>query len=222
MTSFPARRSGATQTNAASDGLIWLCPSAPDMPTLFSSGSLENLGKGNYVANWGKDNYYSYKTLTLAGTFGIVSWGGEVADPPQMRFARGKGVRFTQIGDGTSNTLLLSEIYGFDHVQDGRGLWTWPAMGANVFSTKFPPNSPGTDVMYGCPPSAPAGIPPELVCVRNRSNENVWASARSRHLGGVNAAMSDGSVRFISNSINPATWQALGTRSGGEVIPNDY
>lgn len=44
-----------------------------------------------------------------------------------------------------------------------------------------------------------------------------WFLARSQHPGGVNVALGDGSVRFIPNSINLATWRALATRSGGEV-----
>jgi prepilin-type processing-associated H-X9-DG protein len=47
-------------------------------------------------------------------------------------------------------------------------------------------------------------------------------AARSYHPGGVNLAMADGSVRFISENVNFVTWQALGTRSGGEVINGDY
>lgn len=43
----------------------------------------------------------------------------------------------------------------------------------------------------------------------------------SRHTGGVNAALGDGSVRFIRDSIDLATWRALGTRNGGEVF-GDY
>jgi hypothetical protein len=33
--------------------------------------------------------------------------------------------------------------------------------------------------------------------------------------------MLDGSVRFIKNSITPASWWALGTKAGGEVISAD-
>ncbi len=44
-------------------------------------------------------------------------------------------------------------------------------------------------------------------------------SARSRHPGGVNASMMDGSVHFISDSINLSPWRALGTPDGDEVIP---
>ncbi|WP_435017930.1 DUF1559 domain-containing protein [Tundrisphaera sp. TA3] len=44
-------------------------------------------------------------------------------------------------------------------------------------------------------------------------------SARSYHPGGVNAAMADGSVRWASSGTSQAVWRAMGTRAGGEVIP---
>jgi len=46
------------------------------------------------------------------------------------------------------------------------------------------------------------------------------AAARSHHTGGVNAAMADGSVKFISQNINFVTWRQLGTRAGNEAIVN--
>jgi prepilin-type processing-associated H-X9-DG protein len=47
---------------------------------------------------------------------------------------------------------------------------------------------------------------------------NGFLAARSLHPGGVNAAMADGSIHFISNSIDLKTWHALGSVAGGEVI----
>ena len=41
---------------------------------------------------------------------------------------------------------------------------------------------------------------------------------RSQISGGVNTAFMDGSVRFITNAISQATWRALGTRNGSEVV----
>jgi prepilin-type processing-associated H-X9-DG protein len=46
-------------------------------------------------------------------------------------------------------------------------------------------------------------------------------SATSNHPGGVNVAMGDGSVKFIKDTIGQATWWALGSRAGGEVISAD-
>jgi prepilin-type processing-associated H-X9-DG protein len=43
-------------------------------------------------------------------------------------------------------------------------------------------------------------------------------AARSYHSGGVNICLADGSVRFVSNNIDFAVWQAIGTRSGSETV----
>jgi prepilin-type N-terminal cleavage/methylation domain-containing protein/prepilin-type processing-associated H-X9-DG protein len=47
-------------------------------------------------------------------------------------------------------------------------------------------------------------------------------TASSRHPGLVNIVFCDGSVRAIKNSIDPATWWALGTMAGGEIVSEDY
>jgi prepilin-type processing-associated H-X9-DG protein len=61
------------------------------------------------------------------------------------------------------------------------------------------------------------------------NNGNAWSdytqwysAARSKHIGGVNVGMADGSIRFVSNGISLATWRALGTISGGEVLGPDF
>jgi prepilin-type processing-associated H-X9-DG protein len=46
-------------------------------------------------------------------------------------------------------------------------------------------------------------------------------TSRSYHPGGVNTLFGDGSVHFVKNSINLATWRALGTIAGGEVVSSD-
>ena len=59
-----------------------------------------------------------------------------------------------------------------------------------------------------------AGLP----CLNVGTFAFSFAGARSQHPGGVNVLIGDGSVRFIKNTINGATWIALGSISGGEVI----
>jgi prepilin-type processing-associated H-X9-DG protein len=46
-------------------------------------------------------------------------------------------------------------------------------------------------------------------------------AARSRHSGGVNACLADGSVRFFRDSMAQAQWSALCTMAGGEVVNVD-
>ncbi len=50
------------------------------------------------------------------------------------------------------------------------------------------------------------------------SAEGAYAAARSNHRGGVNAAMADGSVRFVSESVDQEIWRASATRAGGEPV----
>jgi prepilin-type N-terminal cleavage/methylation domain-containing protein/prepilin-type processing-associated H-X9-DG protein len=46
-------------------------------------------------------------------------------------------------------------------------------------------------------------------------------TATSNHPGGVNVCLSDGSVRFVKDSISNVTWWALGTRNLGEILSSD-
>ena len=44
----------------------------------------------------------------------------------------------------------------------------------------------------------------------------------SEHPGGCNVLFGDGSVRFVSQFINPYTWVGLSTRDGGEAVGGDW
>ena len=46
-------------------------------------------------------------------------------------------------------------------------------------------------------------------------------TASSRHAGGINVMMMDGSVRFVKATVNVATWQAIGSMAGSEVVSAD-
>jgi prepilin-type N-terminal cleavage/methylation domain-containing protein/prepilin-type processing-associated H-X9-DG protein len=159
-----------------------------------------------------------------AHTSYVVCHGNGYATPgganglnlPGIFYGQSK-TRLTDITDGTSNTVMVSEIIqsqdGGQHDVRGR-IWNSIHAGTS-FSTIYPPNSTVGDNPQGyCVPivGAPCG---------SQSVDNAFILARSKHSNGVNACMADGSVRFISNSINQATWQWMGTRSGGEVIPGN-
>jgi prepilin-type N-terminal cleavage/methylation domain-containing protein len=207
----------------------YLCPSADPMTFLFSSGSvsLEALSKGNYAANFGADNYISYQTPHLAGAFGVAvlsktdqvrqSEGGDPTKLGSWKFGRNIGNSTGDFKDGTSNTLAVSEVLGFDSERDGRGVWVWSGMGASTFTTKTPPNSTEPDKIPACAGNLiPGGDP--LACTQHTLTGDNWAAARSRHTGGVNAIMADGGGRFFSNAIDRTVWTALGSLNGGEAV----
>jgi len=155
------------------------------------------------------------------------------------RMGLGKGASIARITDGTSNSVMFSEVLA-NHKQDGRtsstspgglnrdirGVMLCPMMGGNSFSGAFPPNSKGTDVSQGLPLSGdPAAFPPghKMYGVQDRNTDPVsggqWqVAARSQHSGGVVAAYCDGSVRFITSNIDPFTWTSLCTIGGGEPV----
>ena len=61
-------------------------------------------------------------------------------------------------------------------------------------------------------------VPNSWTCSNGNVNDAGAFPASSRHSGGVNMLMGDGSVKFIKGSISTATWWAIGSRNGSEVI----
>ncbi len=57
--------------------------------------------------------------------------------------------------------------------------------------------------------------------IADAPGEHAIISARSHHTGGVNASMGDGSVRFVTDSIDLQIWRAVGSRDLGEVANID-
>ncbi len=93
-----------------------------------------------------------------------------------------------------------------------RRMYTWVAgePRCTSYNHYYVPNDP---VNPDCVANFVSTPPDPLL----RSSGHGLSTARSRHPGGVNVLMCDGSVRFIQNNIPLATWRALATRAGGEV-----
>jgi prepilin-type processing-associated H-X9-DG protein len=84
--------------------------------------------------------------------------------------------------------------------------------GCTTYMTFDTPNS-GTDRSPFISPSpASPENPPALAGPNGRK------SARSRHPGGVNVVMADASLRFVTDDIALATWRAMGTMNGSEIV----
>jgi prepilin-type processing-associated H-X9-DG protein/prepilin-type N-terminal cleavage/methylation domain-containing protein len=125
--------------------------------------------------------------------------------------------RIADVLDGTSNTFLFGERYHFDPIFDSDPTlndkihyWAWAYYSSNA-----------GDVMCGTAvplnfrlPANFGSLPvPQKALLKAERLTNFG----SGHPGGANFAFADGSVRFINDSISPVTYQALGTRAGGEV-----
>jgi prepilin-type N-terminal cleavage/methylation domain-containing protein len=117
---------------------------------------------------------------------------------------RAESTRMADIRDGSSQTLMLWEqtlLAGGAGVQEGSQVQIpepW-SLGTTIWGV----NSPQANTMNPYAAYYTAGI-------------------SSYHPGGALAAMADGSVQFLSESINLMVLAHLGTRDGGEVIPSGF
>lgn len=127
-------------------------------------------------------------------------------------------VSITQIKDGTSNQLMVSEVllWPVASGDDRRGrIWNcW--QGETLFSTFFAPNQNATpDACFRCP-TAPGN--PRAPCTEIIHGDGSVQSARSYHPAGVNTALADCSIRYIASSVDPRVWSLLGARNDGTPL----
>lgn len=184
------------------------CPS-DEAQTIFAL----QLTLHNYVANYGNTNH--------------IGWDHQgPASPAYIKYLKGPfvgddwnvqpktAVKFKEITDGLSNTLLASEtIQGREG--DYRGL-TWWGWGAG-FETRGTPNATDPDTIQsadGCKPTF--NNPP--CTAPSTAASYFWGAARSLHPGGVSVAMCDASVQIVSDSVDLAVWRGASTIAGEEVI----
>jgi prepilin-type N-terminal cleavage/methylation domain-containing protein/prepilin-type processing-associated H-X9-DG protein len=171
--------------------------------------------RGNYAVSWGNalydDTRTSAQATAIGQNFGAFNHEGGNRSRPGI-------VRMTTITDGTSNTLFMSETLMAKSAADDD--WRGDIHnddGVFRFHTVTTPNSSTPDLISNTAYFRQNGDPLMPIALGNPQR----AAARSRHSGGVNAAMADGSIRFVRNSIPLATWAAMGSRTGGEVVAND-
>ena len=175
---------------------------------------------GLVLGTWNNSNYL--------GFFGDRNYGAGLpgASPANKKAAFGYdyGARLGDITDGTSNTMVFAEyLTGLSQEaapNDFRGVTWIDIPGFSQLYTQSTPNSSSPDLFY--PAKYCYNFPDlNLPCAAS-SWEETTAASRSRHPGGVNVLMCGGSVHFISQNIDLATWQALGSINGGEVIQADF
>lgn len=214
---------------------IMLCPSSGHNPDVHANKhAAESLMKGNYAGCWGSTWGQAASYGGGDATSGIMNLAQVKKFPTGNRIGAGKGTRLEAIPDGSSNTLMFSEVLPYSEPRlaastsspsgrnsDGRGAVLLPAAGGNMFTATTAPNSATPDTMAFCDPNIPEGYLGKLKCVAVTPDVNEqWAAARSKHTGGVNAALGDGSVRFFRDAIDPVVWANLATKSGGEANVN--
>jgi prepilin-type N-terminal cleavage/methylation domain-containing protein/prepilin-type processing-associated H-X9-DG protein len=194
---------------------VFNCPSTPNQPRMDTTPSDPNnstiaRAAGDYSA------VSALKNFVGAGCFGLPATLDK--DDPRLvgGMMRDRITKITDITDGTSNTILVAEdagrpiqyTLGVSLGTSKEGGWADPAANFSIDGTK----ADGTINLV------PADVPGS--CPMNCNNNSEMYGF---HSGGANAVFADGSVHFLSKSINICTLCKLVTRAGGEVVGgNEY
>jgi prepilin-type N-terminal cleavage/methylation domain-containing protein len=107
-------------------------------------------------------------------------------------------------------------------INSNTGHTEWPdgRVHHSGFTTVLTPNTAVASGMPGVPNWADVNLMQEGRSATIPSYAAI--TARSYHPGLVNVGLMDGSVRSVRDGIDLATWRALGTRSGGEVLGSNW
>jgi prepilin-type N-terminal cleavage/methylation domain-containing protein/prepilin-type processing-associated H-X9-DG protein len=162
--------------------------------------------KGVAGANWGSDFYPTdsnfttlYRNIGTNGSFNGLErgdgmfWRGDVRTSP---------LTFASVIDGLSNTYMIGE-----DVPEYIAWNAWAYANGATGTCAIPPNQGIT-------------VPPLGAAAGYGDWPNRY-SFRSRHTGGVQFAMGDGSVRFVKQSIALNVYRANATIAGGEVVSDN-
>ena len=227
---------GNDTTVAAIPIAMYVCPVAGVDANPIRFGS-EARGVVTYAGNAGTRAFPSFRA-TNDGLFGYSTASSRSA------------VRLTDVTDGLTNTLLIGERNIGDGALDSyqnapldetpypplaslSSFAAWagipgPNAGAGTLAgagrplnyshpTPYIPPPPPDPPIY--PPPPPPKVPWATLSIREWDRISAYGS---RHTGGVNFALGDGSVRFVRLSLDGLVLQQLSTRSGGEVLSSDW
>ncbi|MCE9561091.1 MAG: DUF1559 domain-containing protein [Planctomycetes bacterium] len=203
------------------------CPSNPGLPMFAVNANSGNTMQSDYIGIAGADNGFGgiSETRVSAGNHGHVSGGGVLYPWSQVKIG--------DITDGTTNTMMVSEVSDWLYNASGakvdyRSANSW-GFAIGTQSTKGPVQGwlvggdnrafQTTTLRYGINwtkgPTNNSGGWTGATGTGADSDGGGNSPLRSAHTGGVNIVMGDGSVRFISNATDAPTLARLATRDDG-------
>jgi prepilin-type N-terminal cleavage/methylation domain-containing protein/prepilin-type processing-associated H-X9-DG protein len=235
----------ALTQNTAGGGAGLLLPSyrcpAANLPVWAGDGYGSSLKVmlANYVGIAGAANGlipgYTESRIDNSGS-GVNCCAGAGPSSGGGTLFRGSAVKLTQISDGTSNTMVVSEHTDYMVVTDGSkrtwsasGLYGW-SMGTNTNAVPNAPTATSNDnrqfncttVRYAI--NRKTGWPATFGSSTQNGDCTVGVCydmgnnipLNSTHAGGVNALMGDGSIRFLSDSTTLDVLGRLAVRDDGQ------
>jgi prepilin-type N-terminal cleavage/methylation domain-containing protein len=194
-----------------------MCPSDTEQTTPQTHHHSPGLAKGNIAAVGSGDDAWrhdDHRNSRYQAAFNPVhQYGAQIA----------------AIKDGTSNTVIIGEILTYASGGDGRGAWghpggVWIGINASPWNGHQLTMTPNINALADTnfrdrpPYCANGNHGRQLTCDDCGNSEWCRMAMRSYHPGGVNAGLGDGSVSFISETIDKETWlRMMAIRDGRPV-----
>jgi len=180
------------------------------------------------VKGYAKSNYIAVNGNDVAPFQSLYS--ESVSQSPRAGiFGNESRTKFAHIVDGTSNTLAVGEreMARAHNKRQPRGAIWMRNVGELI--ADVPAAKSAETSTYGGPPTKGLGLD-LFFAIHCDANSVVGVTTResplnrseygfsSQHPGGANFLFADGAVRFLSDNIDPATYEYLGSMADGEVI----
>jgi prepilin-type N-terminal cleavage/methylation domain-containing protein len=186
-------------SNAETDGVNWTSGTNP----CANSNPLEDSARTHYEGIADSKTHGRRSPTLPGGTQSLVMPNGD------GMFFHDSAIKFSDVGDGTSNTLAFGEIIG-------RGPGTNHCCAWHSYSDGI-----GTINGLNAPWRSGVGGTRQFPLTHDHFAGNNFAGPASYHPGGLHFMMADGSCRFISQTIPQTTLAALTSRKGGD-LPGDF
>ncbi len=220
------------QTPARSqDVSIFLCPSDNSTNNYFGAG------RNNYHGSQGATAWIREPGITAGVFAGPYPVGGELKGPSLVAIIDGtsnttlysekmRGTQDWNAPAGVFDNTTLMRASSLPNLYDGRAVPTCqtgsPFSGRLTYSGHQYYRALNFLQTYShtLPPNwnrKVSGGVQKYNCSSFADLNQAHMAASSYHTGGVNVCMADGSVRFVTDSVDFPTWQSAGTRAGGEV-----
>ena len=183
----------------------FLCPSDPN-PTSYATTNSDSYSISNGTTTLkGAFTNYDFSVQRTSSSANI--WTSNSSTTRRM-FGHDDHSSFKDITDGTSNAIMLAET--LRGTQDGVGqTWGYSKWVGNGVDPAF---SLGINDLPCCAWRTPP------FASRTPSKLSSWSTPGSLHTGGAQFAFGDGSIHFISQSINLVTLQRLAYIGDGNVV----
>ena len=193
---------------------VFYCPTRARQTVVTSIAVTDYAGNGGSYGNWGS---ITAPTNSLDGPITPAACtvvNGSLAPPT------GPQINFAAITDGTSNTLLIGELWLFNQWYNVRQSGTGSCIDNEGWCNGWDndticfsgQNSSGYSAIV---PVLDTLYPPSTVSSSYNQCGLIFGSA---HPNGMTAAICDGSTHFFSFGINPTIWKQLCCRNDGQAF----